>query len=93
MWLILLCWVFSGKVIIATDGLSGKTVGLKKSFNCPVYVCFEDFISLYYIIGLLNLNRITLFFMAKFKKIRILGQPVKMWPQMLIMSNTKFDNG
>ncbi|OHB36448.1 MAG: hypothetical protein A2Y09_00650 [Planctomycetes bacterium GWA2_39_15] len=44
------------------DGLFGKTVGSKKRFNCLVWFCFEDIISLYYIIQFYHRNRFTLFF-------------------------------
>src|SRR3989304_3579444 len=62
------CCVFSGKVIIAMDGLFGKTVGSKKRFNCSVWFCFEDIISLYYIIQFHHRNRFTLFFRLNTKK-------------------------
>src|SRR3990170_7751873 len=50
------------------DDLFGKTVGSKKRFNCSVWFCFEDFISLYYIIQFYNRNRFTLFFRLNTKK-------------------------
>src|SRR3972149_985666 len=40
----------------------------KNSFTCLVWVCSEDFISLYYIIQFHHRNRFTLFFRLNTKK-------------------------
>ncbi|TVM03300.1 MAG: hypothetical protein CV087_06045, partial [Candidatus Brocadia sp. WS118] len=51
----------SGKEKNDTVGLLGKRIGSKKSFNCFVWLCSEDFISLYYITQFHLRNRFTRF--------------------------------